>query len=129
EQEGVIPESIEFVPKETALDEMRAEMSDDVVLEAMDNPFSDMLRFSIDAASFDKDQIAALKTRIESLDDVYAMHHPAGMFDAVFNLLKKAQAIGAVIILVFILLCAILIHHIMRLNILSQRKQIRTMQL
>jgi cell division transport system permease protein len=127
--EGTIGESVEFISKEEALEEMREEMSDDMVLEEMENPFADMLRFSVKASHFNEEGIAALKSDIESMDAVREMHHPAGMYDPVFDLLRRAQAIGAAIILVFVLLCAILIHHIMRLNVLAQRKQIRTMQL
>lgn len=125
----VIAGSVEFVSREAALEEMRSEMSDDVVLAGMENPFTDMVRFGVEAGSFQEAGIEELKSKVEEHPSVFAMHHPAGMFDAVFGLLDQAQAVGAVIILVFILLCAILIHHIMRLNVLSQRKQIRTMQL
>ncbi|HLF64010.1 MAG TPA: permease-like cell division protein FtsX [Saprospiraceae bacterium] len=127
--EGVLDESVEFISKEKALEEMRSEMSDDLVLEEMENPFTDMLRFSVDADHFNEESIDALKENIESLDAVREMHHPAGMYDPVFTLLHRAQAIGAAIILVLLFLCATLIHHVMRLNVLSQRKQIRTMQL
>jgi len=127
--EGVLGESVEFISKEEALEEMRQEMSDDIVLRDMENPFSDMFRFSVDAAHFNEQSIAALKQHIESLEAVHEMHYPAGMYDPVFALLKRVQAIGVAVILVFVLLCAVLIHHLMRMNILAQRKQIRTMQL
>lgn len=127
--EGVLPASVEFISKEAALEEMRKEMSGDILLEEMENPFSDMIRFSVDAAHFNEQSIAVLKQNIESLEPVHEMHYPAGMYDPVFSLLKKVQAIGAAVIFVFVLLCAILIHHLMRMNILAQRKQIRTMQL
>lgn len=127
--DGVLAESIEFISKEDALEEMKKEMTSDLVLEEMENPFTDMLRFSIDAGHFNDSRIALLKEELEELSPVREMHHPAGLYDPVFTLLKRIQTVGAMVIVILILLCAILIHHIMRLNVLAQRKQIRTMQL
>ena len=127
--EGVIAASVEYISKEEALEEMRSEMSDDLILEEMENPFTDMLRFSVDAAHFNEESISNLKKEIETLEPVREMHHPTGMYDPVFSLLRRAQTVGAIIVLVLIFLCAVLIHHLMRLNVLAQRKQIRTMQL
>jgi cell division transport system permease protein len=127
--DGVVEGSVEYIPKEDALKEMQDEMSQEVVIGGMENPFSDMLRFAVDADHFNTASIDLLKAEIETEESVLELHHPAGIFDPVFELLKRAQAIGMVIIIVFVLLCAILIHHIMRLNVLSQRKEIRTMQL
>jgi cell division transport system permease protein len=127
--EGVVEGSIEFISKEEALTEMQDEMSDDLATGGMENPFSDMLRFALDADHFNTTSIELLKTDVEKNKSVLEMHHPAGIFDPVFDLLKRVQAIGMVVIIIFVLLCAILIHHIMRLNVLSQRKEIRTMQL
>jgi cell division transport system permease protein len=126
---GVIPESIEFISREQALEEMRMQMDDDVVLKHMDNPFADMLRFSVAATHFNAASIDSLKLRIEALAPVSAMHHPAGMYDPVFSLLRRAQAVGAAVIILLVFMCGILIHHLMRLSIIAQRKQIRTMQL
>lgn len=127
--EGVTVSGVEFVSKEQALDDMRRQMSDDLVLQGRDNPFADMFHFTLDAPYFNEAYINTLKDMIESWSAVSAMHHPAGMYDPVFHLLRKFQAIGAAIIVVLVFLCAMLIHHIMRLNVLAQRRQIRTMQL
>lgn len=127
--DSTIGESVEYISKEDALKEMHDEMSEEVMLDGMENPFSDMFRFSMKADYFNEEGIDALKKQIESLPAVREMHHPAGMYDPVFTLLRRAQVIGVAVIIVFVLLCAILIHHIMRLNVLAQRKQIRTMQL
>ena len=121
--------SVKFVSREDALAEMYGELGEEATIESMENPFSDMFVFSIEAEAFEEGVMEALAENIESTMPVRQVHYPKDYFDDVFSVLNTIKNYLVVIILIALAMTGILIHHIMRLNVVAQQRQIKTMEL
>ena len=126
---GIVSGSVTFVSREDALTEMYGLLGDDVGLGDIENPFSDMIEYSIVADSFTNDFVSRQTAELESNDLVMQVHYPDEYFDNVFGVIHTVRTYLSIFILVALAMTGLLIHHIMRLNVVAQRVQIRTMEL
>jgi cell division transport system permease protein len=108
---------------------MYGELGEGMMMENIDNPFSDMIEFSITAEMFDQEFVQSLATRIEKEFPVTQVHYPADYFDDVFGVLKTAKSYMLLFVIIALVMTSVLIHHIMRLNVVAQQRQIRTMEM
>ena len=127
--DGIKDGSVHFISRDEALSEMYGELGEGIVMEDLGNPFSDMIEFSIDADKFDQAFVEVLASKIKSEFPVTQVHYPADYFDNVFGVLKTARSYMLIFVLVALVMTGVLIHHIMRLNVVAQQRQIRTMEL
>ncbi|RLD20015.1 MAG: hypothetical protein DRI69_07160 [Bacteroidetes bacterium] len=127
--EGIKKGSVHFVSKDEALSEMYGDLGEDAMMEDVGNPFSDMIEFSIEAEWFTKVFVEELATKIEKQFPVTQVHYPADYFDNVFGVLKTAKSYMLIFVIVALIMTGMLIHHIMRLNVIAQQRQIKTMEL
>ncbi len=127
--EGIKAGSVRFVSRDEALSEMYGELGEGMMMEDVDNPFSDMIEFSIEAGMFDKEFVEELATKIEKQFPVTQVHYPADYFDNVFGVLKTAKSYMLLFVIIALVMTSVLIHHIMRLNVVAQQRQIRTMEM
>ncbi|MDX1479640.1 MAG: hypothetical protein R3301_18135 [Saprospiraceae bacterium] len=129
EYEGVLPESVAFITREEAMQEMIEELGESSMTAELQNPFFDMVEFSLAEDHLNATHVSQMETDAgESFGDV-RIHHPADFFGDVFSLLHKLRIYVFAFIAVALFLTGTLIHHIMRLNVVAQRHQIRTMEL
>lgn len=129
QEPGVVGESVEFVSKDAALAEMHTEMESELLFEDMENPFRDMVQFSVDAGHFNAAYIDSLSRRLQQRFPVSEVYHPRDLFGDVFTLLAQIRIYAVIFIVIALVITGTLIHHIMRLNVMAQRRQIRTMEL
>jgi cell division transport system permease protein len=127
--DGIKKGSIKFISRDEALSEMYGDLGEGVMIEDAGNPFSDMIEFSIEADRFDKEFVEELANKIEKQFPVTQVHYPADYFDDVFGVLKTARSYMLIFVIVAMVMTGVLIHHIMRLNVIAQQRQIRTMEL
>ncbi len=126
---GIAKGSVEFVSREDALEEMYGLLGEDVTMTDVDNPFSDMVEFSIRSDSFTRAYVENLSNRLQRELPVRQVHYPSDYFDNVFGIIHTARSYLIAFILVALIMTGVLIHHIMRLNVVAQQGQIRTMEL
>lgn|GEM_PF-3164985 len=129
EIDGVKKGSVQFVSRNEALSEMYGELGENIMIQDVENPFSDMIEFSISADRFAEVFVEELASKIENQFPVTQVHYPAEYFDDVFGVLKTARSYMLIFVIVAMIMTGVLIHHIMRLNVIAQQRQIRTMEL
>jgi cell division transport system permease protein len=127
--EGVRGTEVEIVTSEDALAEVQNEIGEDALLDEMENPFHDMIRFTLYAENYSRDFISELSDDLKSRFPVSEIYHPSAFFEDVFTLLRQMRFYIVLFIIFALVVTGILIHHIMRLNVIAQRRQIRTMEL
>jgi cell division transport system permease protein len=104
-------------------------LGEDATMTDSDNPFSDMVEFSVKSDSFTNAYVEGLSLRIQREMPVRQVHYPSDYFDNVFGVIHTARRYLIGFILIALIMTGVLIHHIMRLNVVAQQGQIRTMEL
>ena len=127
--EGVRQESVIFISKEQALEEMSDEIGESEMMQGMENPFLDMIEFSMLEEHMNEESVDALESKLSSTYAIVSVNRPQSFFGDVFALLNNLRIYILIFILIALGLSGVLIHHIMRLNVVAQRDQIRTMEL
>ena len=127
--DGIKEGSVTFVSRDEAFKEMYGVLGEDVGLGDIENPFSDMVEYSIVADSFTRVFVQAQTSELERNEAVVQVHYPDEYFDNVFGIIHTIRTYLIIFILVALGMTGLLIHHIMRLNVVAQRLQIRTMEL
>jgi len=128
-ENGIVEGSVEFVSSEDALEEMYGLLGEDATMTDDENPFADMVEFSIESDSFTLEYVEHLSSRMEKELPVRQVHYPSDYFDNVFGVIRMAKHYLMIFIIVALVMTGVLIHHIMRLNVVAQQGQIRTMEL
>ena len=126
---GIKEGSVQYISRAEALEEMYGELGDDMVMDDIDNPFSDMVEFSIVSDSFNERFVEDLSIQMKKDLPVTQVHYPSDYFENVFGVLKTARSYLLIFVIIALSMTGILIHHIMRLNVIAQQRQIRTMEL
>lgn len=121
--------TVRFISREDALNEVYGDIGAEVSIEGLDNPFTDMITFSIVSEAFEREKLDALAERLESEFEITQVHYPSEYFDNAFEILKSLKVYLTTFALIALALTAILIHHIMKLNVVAQKRQITTMEL
>lgn len=129
EIKGVRPGSVRYVTAEEALEEAIDELGGLALSEEMSNPFYDMVEFSLEAEYVYTDSLEKLSSHLVEELPVRDVIYPASELDDIFAVFKYARARILVIMALALVMSGLLIHHIMRLSVVSQAKQIRTMEL
>lgn len=129
EYPGVRTGSVEFVSRDEAMAAMLDEIGDSGIAEELENPFFDMIEFSVEEANLNQTYLDNLNAHFNQNFGEMTVYHPQDFFGDVFQLIRQMRGFVIGFIAVALFLSGILIHHIMRLNVLAQAQQIRTMQL
>ncbi len=121
--------TVRFVSAEDALNEVYGDLGAEVSVDGLDNPFADMITFSVVSEAFEREKLDALAASLESDFPITQLHYPSEYFDNAFEILSSLRVYLTSFAVIALGLTAILIHHIMKLNVVAQRRQIKTMEL
>jgi len=126
-QEGV--SKVVFISKEEAAENMKAEISDQI-LDLLDfNPFFDAYDIYFKADFVDINQIAILESELKKSEVVYKVTYDKSII-LKLNENIKTISIGIIgLCLIFLFIAITLIYNSIRLSVHSKRFSIRTMQL
>lgn len=124
---GVLPESVEFIPKEDAIAFMNKDMQLTQVLE--ENPFKDVIKFNLDHEMYSMDLIKKIKESIELEKGVVSLFHEGESLDMVESNLQKASLLILILALCFIILALAIIFNTIKLTLHNDIKEIKTMQI
>ena len=127
--EGIQPKSVQFVTADEALEEALSELGSASISEGMSNPFTDMVQFSLQAEYVDHDSIARIEETLVAEIGLQKLIYPSSQLDNLFSVFRYARFRILVFMGIALLMAGLLIHHIIRLNVVAQSRQIRTMEL
>ncbi len=126
ENEGVIQESIDFIPKEDALSFM-AEQLGETMLDGQ-NPFNDIILFNVAESYFETDYLDNLEQSIEGQKGVRQFYNQSSNFGEIKSKLLFFQLGLLVLALVFILLGMIILQNTIKSLIDSDKILIKNME-
>ncbi|KXK38252.1 MAG: permease-like cell division protein FtsX [Saprospiraceae bacterium] len=124
---GVIPQSVEFLSKEYALEFMSKELV--INQDENENPFNDIIKFNLKSDQYSEDRIKAIKKEIEYEKGVRGLYYENESLDMVQSNLEKVSFGILILALCFVILAISIIFSTVQLTLYSNVKEIRTMQL
>jgi cell division transport system permease protein len=125
--EGVIPSSVEYLTKESALEIMSKELN--ITQTSEENPFKDIIKFNLHHDSYSEKVIQGVKSKIELEKGVIGMYYENDSVDLVKTNLDKVSLGILVLAFCFIILAMAIIFNTIQLTLYSDIKEIKTMQM
>lgn len=124
---GVVPSSVTFLNKESALELMSAELN--ISQASDDNPFKDIIKFNLNHESYSEETILEIKKNIELEKGVIGLYYENESVDAVKSNLDKVSFGILVLAFCFIVLALAIIFNTIQLTLHSDAREIKTMQM
>ena len=125
--DGVLPASVEYLTKESALSLMSKEL--DISQTTGENPFKDIIKFNLKHQSYSEQNIQKIKSEIELEKGVTGLYYENESIDQVKSNLDKLSLGILVLAFCFIILALAIIFNTIQLTLYSDLKEIRTMQM
>jgi cell division transport system permease protein len=125
--EGVLPQSIEFIQKEKALDYMAGEFGK--LTDVIDNPFKNIIKFNIKAEYYNENKILKIKEMLEMEKGIIGFYYENEGIEMVQKNIKNFSFVLLGLATIFVLLSIAIIYNTLRLTLLADEKKIKTMQL
>jgi cell division transport system permease protein len=124
-------ETVRFISKEDALDQLKAQMKrqDSLFDNLVENPLPDAFEIRMKSLSRNWEKVEVLAAQIESLDDVTEVEYGQrwlGRFTQIFNLFKIT---GYAMSAIFFMAAVFIVANTIRLVIYSRRDEIEIMRL
>jgi len=129
ELEYVRPNSVEFINKESAAKEMKAELGDNWTALDIDNPFFDIVNFNLKANYLNEEGLLMVSNLIKEKSVVSDVFYQSDLAEQINNNLRKIGWTSFILGLLFIIIAVTLIHSTIRLAMYSDRFLIKNMQL
>jgi cell division transport system permease protein len=124
---GVVPSSVTFLTKESALALMSAELN--ISQSKDENPFKDIIKFNLNHESYSEETIREIKAGIELEKGVIGLYYENESVDAVKKNLDKVSLGILILAFCFIVLALAIIFNTIQLTLHSDTKEIKTMQM
>ena len=125
--EGVIPESVEYLDKESALKLMSKELNINDELEG--NPFNDLIKFNLKSGYYSEKRIKDIKKSIELEKGVLSLYYENESLDMVQSNLERISLGILILAFCFVILSLSIIYNTIQLTLYSDIKEIKTMQM
>jgi cell division transport system permease protein len=125
--EGIKPESIEFISKSQALEEMSGEFS--LKESGIENPFRDVLKFNIKSSHYEEGYIHKIKAQLELEKGVAGIYHENENISSVKSNLDSFSFGILILALCFVMLAMAIIYNTIRLTLYGDMKEIKTMKM
>jgi len=127
--EYVRPNSVIFVSKESAAEEMKEELGENWVSLDISNPFFDMVNFNLKSEYLDEKGLSMVSDWVREDDNVSDVFYQGEIAEQINSNLRKIGWISFILGLLLILIAITLIHNTIRLAMYSDRFLIKNMQL
>jgi len=125
--EGVRPESIEYISKSQALQQMSGEFS--LAESGIENPFRDVLKFNVKSTYYEEDYIRKVKAQLELEKGVAGIYHENENISSVKSNLDSFSFGILILALCFVVLAMAIIYNTIRLTLYGDMKEIKTMKM
>lgn len=124
---GVIPESVTYLDKASALELMSKELN--ISSEIDGNPFNDLIKFNLNADAYSDNRIKEIKKEIELEKGVLNLYYENESLDMVQSNLERVSLGILILALCFVILSLSIIYNTIQLTLYSDVKEIKTMQM
>jgi len=125
----VKPESVLFISREAAAEQMRSEFGEDFLKLDLPNPFFDMLVFNVRAEYMQADSLKNLSSRILRNPVVEDVFYQESLIDQVAANVQRLFFFSLGLGIFFIFVAVLLVFNTVRLSLYANRFLIKTMQL
>ena len=125
--EGVLPQSIEFIKKEKALEFMAGEFGK--LTDVIENNFKNIIKFNIKAEYYNEKRIVKIKEMLELEKGIIGFYYENEGIEMVQKNIKNFSFVLLGLAGIFVLLSIAIIYNTLRLTLLADEKKIKTMQI
>lgn len=125
----ILPQSVELIPRETALAELGDQLREDLADLALDNPLVDVISFNVRPEILEGQRLAQLAEELRALPGVGGVFYQDNFVD---RIARNARRLGYGLLglaALFTLVAALLIHNSVRLSLYANRFEIKTQEL
>lgn len=124
---GVIPSSVEYLDRDSALKLMTKELNINDELDG--NPFNDLIKFNLSSTAYSEKRINDIKQEIELEKGVLNLYYENESLDMIKSNLDRISFGILILALCFVLLSLSIIYNTIQLTLYSDIKEIKTMQM
>ncbi len=125
--QGVLPQSVEYLDKESALNLMAKELN--ISDEIDGNPFNDLIKFNLSSEAYSESRIKEIKKEIELEKGVLYLYYENESLDMVQANLERVSMGILILAICFVILSLSIIYNTIQLTLYSDIKEIKTMQM
>lgn len=127
--EEIKPESVSYIPKSDALEQMNNELGEEYLLNELDNPFSDIVIFNVNYEYVDDESLKHVKGKVEQLSGVFAVNYYESVYEYLGSNLRRISAVLFILGIILSVFAFSLIYSTIQLSMYADRFKIRTMEL
>lgn len=125
----ILPNSVEYTPKEEALELMSDELGEDILALDLPNPLYDVFTFNVKSTYIAPDSLAQIRQLLSSEEIVSDVYYQESLVDQLARNVKRIGWILLGVALLFVVLALTVIHNTIRLALYSNRFLIKTQEL
>lgn len=129
EKSIVIKEDVRYIDSEQALDLMEEDLGASILAEGIDNPFREIVEFHLVAEALEPHTLQVLGAELKQDFGISGLYYPPDLFSGIQRTFRRIAVWGLVSVAVLLIIIMMLIHQIMKMNIISNRFLIRTMEM
>lgn len=125
----ILANSVEYTPKEEALELMSDELGEDILALDLPNPLYDVFTFNVKSTYIAPDSLAQIRQLLSSEEIVSDVYYQESLVDQLARNVKRIGWILLGVALLFVVLALTVIHNTIRLALYSNRFLIKTQEL
>jgi cell division transport system permease protein len=125
----VIADQVQYIDKEQALQVMQKDLGASILSEGIENPFREIVEFHLHSESLSLENLQILEKELKETFGIEGLYYPPDLFSSIQRTFQKITLWGMILIGVLLIIITMLIHQIMKMNIISNRFVIRTMEM
>lgn len=126
---SVIRNNIRYVDRNQALELMEQDLGASILASGMENPFREIVEFHLHADALDLATLQALEVELKEEFGISGLYYPPDLFEGIQKTFRRISVWGMILVAVLLIIIMMLIHQIMKMNIISNRFLIRTMEM
>ena len=126
---SVIGDQVRYVDSDQALRLMQEDLGASILASGMENPFREIVEFHMHAEALELAALQTLEGQLKEKFGISGLYYPPDLFEGVQRTFRKIAVWGMLFVAVLLMIIMMLIHQIMKMNIISNRFLIRTMEM
>ena len=123
------PGTVEFISREQALEQMSAELGEDVLRLDLPNPLYDVVTFNVQSDFLVPDSLANIRNDLRSLAGVSDVFYQENFVERIAANVSRIGWISLAVGVFFVLISMVMIHNTVRLALYANRFLIKTQEL
>ncbi len=128
-EEFVKENSLEFISREAAAEDMRDAFGEEIMNLDLPNPFFDVITFNVKAEYMESDSLSLIRASILRAPGVQDVYYQESLVDEIGRNIRRLSWVALATGLFFIIVAIALIHNTMRLALYANRFLVKNMEL